>query len=84
MLALVFFISSITLYSKACIFGLFVVVFGCKLLALLLVVGVLGLMLFAVGFDVLDLLLLDETMVLDLLLEWLELGCLVSKWEQGV
>jgi hypothetical protein len=57
-LTLFFMMYSITLYSKACISGLFVVVFGYGFLALLLVAIFLCLAFFVVGFDVLDLLLL--------------------------
>jgi hypothetical protein len=51
-------------------------VFGCGILSLLLVVGLLGLMLFFIGFDVLYMLLLDETIVLNLSLEILGVGVL--------
>jgi len=79
MLAFVFFIYSITLYSKAHVSGLFVVVFGYEFLALLLVVGSLGLTLFAVGFDILVFLLLAKTIVLDLSLAVVGVGVLGSE-----
>jgi hypothetical protein len=51
-------------------FVLLVVVLGCEPLGLLLGIEVLGLLLFAVGFDILDLLLLAETRVSYLLLDF--------------
>jgi hypothetical protein len=83
MLALVLFMSSITLYSKSCVSGLFVVVFGCGMLAFLLTIGLLGLVFSIAGLGRQDSLLFVGTPVRDLSLAVVGAGVLGFKVMTG-